>query len=70
MAVYVARSHANRVIKYENQVSLYISVWRCGFSSAKFAHKKSKPVMLLSQVNHELFKYNSVITLFICVFIR
>ena len=28
----------------------YISVWRCGFSSAKLSHQKSKPVMLLSQV--------------------
>ena len=38
------------LIKYEKQVSSYISVWRCSFSSAKLAYQKSKPVMLLSQV--------------------
>ena len=38
-----------RLIKYENEIS-YISVWRCGFSSAKPVHQKSKHVMLLSQV--------------------
>ena len=38
------------LIKYENQVSSYISVSRCGFSSANLAHQKFKPVMLLSQV--------------------
>ena len=42
--------NANRLIKYEKQVSLYISMWMCDFSSAKLAHQKSKPVMLLSHV--------------------
>ena len=42
--------YANWLINYENQVSSYISAWRCGFGSVKLAHQKSKPVMLLSQV--------------------
>ena len=35
---------------YENQVSSYISVWSCGFSSAKLAHQNFMPLMLVSQV--------------------
>ena len=70
----VHRSHANKLIKHEIQVSSYFSVWRCGFSSVKLAHQKSKPVMPLSQVKlaeifaidsirdrHEIFKH-------ICIF--
>ena len=30
--------HLDKDIKYENQVSSYISVWSCGFSSAKLVH--------------------------------
>ena len=50
-----------------------VEVW---FSSAKLAHQKSKPVMLLSQVTlagnachrdrHELFKCNSCNSFYAC----
>ena len=58
---------------YENQVSLYISMWICGFSSAILVHQKSKQMKLLNQIKwqevfaidsirnrNELFKYNSM----------
>ena len=58
-------------IIYEKQISSYISVWRCGFSSAKLAHEKSKPVMLLGEVIlagnvcHRLYRHD-FLNLFQC----
>ena len=41
-----------------HQVSSDFSMWRCGFSSAKLAHQKSKPVILLSQ--QKMFSIDSM----------
>ena len=61
--------------KHENQVPPYISVWRCGFSSANRAHQKSKPVMLLSQVKLVMFARDTMrdrhikVQFFLCIFL-
>ena len=47
--LFIFGDHMLMGLKYGNQVSPYISAWRCGFSSAKLVHQKSKLVMLLSQ---------------------